>query len=59
MTHPTDDGAWRDDEKLPLNELEKAMASWDTDGQNDPSDNESGQEPDDNNAGTTRLTGPN
>ena len=45
MTHPTDDGGWRDEEKLPLSELDKAMASWDIDGQNDPTDNDAGQEP--------------
>ncbi len=36
MTHPADDGVWRDEEKLPLSELDQAMATWDTDGQNDP-----------------------
>ena len=59
MTHPTDDGTWRDEQKLPLSELDKAMASWDTDGQNDPSDNDSGQEPaDDGPPSTTGHTGP-
>ncbi|GAA4927889.1 hypothetical protein [Actinoplanes utahensis] len=38
------DGVWRDEERLPLDQLNQAMASWDTDGQNDPSDNDSGQE---------------
>jgi hypothetical protein len=32
----TDDNAvWRDEEKLPLSELTRAMATWDTDGQHD------------------------
>jgi hypothetical protein len=35
---------WRDEEKLPVSELSKAMASWDTDGQNDPTDNDAGEE---------------
>ncbi|BCJ41637.1 hypothetical protein GCM10010168_53650 [Actinoplanes ianthinogenes] len=54
------EGAWRDEEKLPLSELNRAMASWDTDGQNDPSDNETGRQPDDREArpSTTGLTGP-
>lgn len=34
----TDDHVWRDEEKLPLSELNKAMATSDTDGQNDPED---------------------
>jgi hypothetical protein len=60
MTHPTDDGAWRDEEKLPLSELDKAMATWDIDGQNDPNDNEAGQEPEaDELPSTTGHTGPN
>ncbi|MEU4240308.1 hypothetical protein [Actinoplanes sp. NPDC026619] len=60
MTHPTDDGTWRDEQKLPLTELDKAMATWDTDGQNDPSDNETGTEPTDDEApSTTGHTGPN
>ncbi|GAA0574423.1 hypothetical protein GCM10010172_68830 [Paractinoplanes ferrugineus] len=59
MTHPTDDGVWRDEEKLPLSELDKAMATWDTDGQNDPSDNDSGIEvTDDGPPSTTGHTGP-
>lgn len=60
MTDPTDDGVWRDDEKLPLSELNKAMATWDTDGQNDPTGNDAGQEartPDQ--PSTTPHTGPN
>jgi hypothetical protein len=54
------EGTWRDDEKLPLDELNQAMASSDTDGQNDPSDNETGGQPDDRTArpSTTGLTGP-
>ena len=38
------DGVWRDEEKLPVSELTKAMASWDLDGQNDPTDNDAGEE---------------
>ncbi|MEV4343883.1 hypothetical protein AB0J83_05335 [Actinoplanes sp. NPDC049596] len=59
MTHPTDDGVWRDEERLPLADLDKAMASWDTDGQNDPSDNEEGTETTTQRPGTTPHTGPN
>jgi hypothetical protein len=44
MTHPADDGVWRDEEKLPVSELSEAMASWDTDGQGDPTDNDAGAE---------------
>ena len=44
MTHPADDGVWRDEERLPVSELSKAMASYDTDGQNDPTDNDAGEE---------------
>jgi hypothetical protein len=29
------DGVWRDEEKLPVSELSRAMASWDLDGQSD------------------------
>ena len=39
-----DDGVWRDEEKLPVSELSQAMASWDIDGQNDPTDNDAGEE---------------
>ncbi|MGX6601089.1 hypothetical protein ACWKSP_02980 [Micromonosporaceae bacterium Da 78-11] len=60
MTHPTDDGVWRDESKLPLSELDKAMATWDTDGQNDPSDNETGEETEETGLpSTTGPTGPN
>ena len=38
------DGVWRDEEKLPVSELSQAMASWDIDGQNDPTDNDAGEE---------------
>jgi hypothetical protein len=44
MTDSADDGVWRDEEKLPLSELSNAMASWDTDGQDDPTDNDAGAE---------------
>jgi hypothetical protein len=40
----TDDGVWRDEEKLPMSELGNAMASWDLDGQGDPTDNDAGAE---------------
>ena len=59
MTDRENDAAWRDEERLPLDELNRAMASWDTDGQNDPTDNDSGQEvPDDQRPSTTGHTGP-
>jgi hypothetical protein len=38
------DGVWRDEEKLPMSELSNAMASWDLDGQGDPTDNDAGAE---------------
>jgi hypothetical protein len=38
------DAQWRDEEKLPMSELSNAMASWDTDGQGDPTDNDAGAE---------------
>jgi hypothetical protein len=44
MTEAADDGVWRDDEKLPMSELSNAMASWDLDGQGDPTDNDAGAE---------------
>jgi hypothetical protein len=44
MTDSANDGVWRDEEKLPVSELSNAMASWDTDGQNDPTDNDAGEE---------------
>jgi hypothetical protein len=44
MTDRADDGVWRDEEQLPVSELSKAMASWDLDGQNDPTDNDAGLE---------------
>ena len=40
----TDDGVWRDEEKLPVSELSQAMASHDLDGQGDPTDNDAGLE---------------
>ncbi|MEU4622285.1 hypothetical protein AB0G04_20255 [Actinoplanes sp. NPDC023801] len=61
MTDSRNDEAWRDEEKLPLSELNKAMATWDTDGQNDATDNDAGQEPAETAAGrpsTTPHTGP-
>ena len=58
MTDPND-GVWRDEEKLPLSELNQAMATWDTDGQNDTSDNDTGQQPKtDPRPSTTGNTGP-
>jgi hypothetical protein len=44
MTDSADDGVWRDEEKLPMSELGNAMASWDLDGQGDPTDNDAGAE---------------
>jgi hypothetical protein len=44
MTDSADDGVWRDEEKLPMSELSNAMASWDLDGQGDPTDNDAGAE---------------
>jgi len=44
MTDSADDGVWRDEERLPVSELSKAMASWDLDGQGDPTDNDAGEE---------------
>ncbi|WP_328460238.1 hypothetical protein OHA21_29280 [Actinoplanes sp. NBC_00393] len=60
MTDREHDGVWRDEEKLPLSELTKAMATSDIDGQNDPSDNDTGQEPAaaDARPSTTGRTGP-
>jgi hypothetical protein len=40
----TDERQWRDEEKLPVSELTEAMATWDIDGQNDPTDNDAGEE---------------
>ena len=59
MTHPTDDGVWRDDEKLPLGELDKAMASWDTDGQNDLNDDDTEIDEGEARPSPTGPTGPN
>ena len=55
-----EDGVWRDEERLPLSELKQAMATWDTDGQNDASDNDTGQAPESAQArpSTTGDTGP-
>ncbi|BAL91570.1 hypothetical protein AMIS_63500 [Actinoplanes missouriensis 431] len=60
MTDQEQDGVWRDEEKLPLSELNKAMATWDIDGQNDASDNDTGQEPNEasDRPSTTGHTGP-
>lgn len=44
MSDDESKGVWRDEEKLPLSELTQAMASWDLDGQNDPTDNDAGAE---------------
>jgi hypothetical protein len=40
----TDSGAWRDEEKTSVKDLSEAMATWDTDGQGDPTGNDAGQE---------------
>ncbi|MFC7533657.1 hypothetical protein [Actinoplanes sp. GCM10030250] len=60
MTDRENDGVWRDEERLPLEELNQAMATWDTDGQNDTTDNDSGQEDPstDRRPSTTGITGP-
>jgi hypothetical protein len=39
-----EDGVWRDEEKTSVKDLSEAMASWDTDGQGDPTDNDAGEE---------------
>jgi hypothetical protein len=44
MTDRGDDGVWRDEEKLSVADLSEAMATWDTDGQGDPTDNDAGEE---------------
>jgi hypothetical protein len=55
-----ENGVWRDEERLPLSELKQAMATWDTDGQGDASDNDTGQERESPDArpSTTGNTGP-
>jgi hypothetical protein len=68
MTDAADDGVWRDEKELPLSELNQAMASWDTDGQNDLG-GDPGEEaafghgptagPEGNRPSTTGRTGPN
>ena len=42
MTDRKDDGAWLDEEKLSVKDLSAAMASWDTDGQGDPTSYDAG-----------------
>ena len=44
MTDRENDGVWRDEEKLSVADLGEAMATWDTDGQGDPTDNDAGLE---------------
>lgn len=44
MTDQQPEGAWRDEDKLSVESLSEAMATWDTDGQNDPTDNDAGEE---------------
>ena len=44
MTDREDDGVWRDEEKTSVKDLSDAMATWDTDGQGDPTDNDAGLE---------------
>jgi len=47
-THPVmterEDGVWRDEEKTSVKDLSEAMATWDTDGQGDPTGNDAGLE---------------
>ncbi|AGZ44530.1 hypothetical protein [Actinoplanes friuliensis] len=40
----TDDGVWRDEDKLSVADLSEAMATWDNDGQGDPTGNDAGEE---------------
>ena len=48
-----DNAAWRDEEKLPVSELSRAMATWDTDGQrDDQTGNDAGQEREPGSSGT-------
>jgi hypothetical protein len=44
MTDRNDDGVWRDEEKTSVKDLSEAMATWDTDGQGDPTGNDAGEE---------------
>ncbi|WP_199513614.1 hypothetical protein [Nucisporomicrobium flavum] len=44
MTDREDDGVWRDEDKLSVADLSDAMATWDTDGQGDPTGNDAGEE---------------
>ncbi|OJF11829.1 hypothetical protein [Couchioplanes caeruleus] len=44
MTDRENDGVWRDEDKLSTQALGDAMASWDTDGQGDPTGNDAGEE---------------
>jgi hypothetical protein len=47
MTAPRDegDGVWRDEERLPLSELHRALATYSTDGQlDDPTGGDAGAE---------------
>ena len=39
-----EDGVWRDEDKTSVRDLGAAMASWDLDGQGDPTDNDAGLE---------------
>ena len=39
-----EDGVWRDEDKTSVKDLSEAMASWDLDGQGDPTDNDAGLE---------------
>jgi hypothetical protein len=58
MTEQTD-GVWRDEEKLPLSELNQAMATWDTDGQADDNDSDTPPENAAERPGFTGQSGPN
>ena len=44
MTDQQPESAWRNEDKLSVESLSEAMATWDTDGQNDPTDNDAGEE---------------
>jgi hypothetical protein len=58
MTEQTD-GVWRDEEQLPVSELNRAMATWDTDGQGDEQDADIAPGTADEHPSTTGHTGPN
>jgi hypothetical protein len=44
MTDREESGQWRDEERLSTADLSNAMASYELDGQGDPTDNDAGEE---------------